>query len=111
MPGLSEAQAKRSRKNLALVLQRLRSVGQVHLAEAVGVSESTISRRVSEDQLQEFCNWLAVLDLKITPAGLRYYDPKQLEPLLELARQRMEDLRSVDQLQFDDTDIHMERGR
>ena len=102
MATLSERQAARSRKNLTAVLRAFQRTGQTHVAKALELDDATITREMAK--LDRFCTILAVLELKVVPEGVRCFDPKEIEPLLALARQRMEHL-TVEQLRFDDTDI------
>lgn len=91
---------ERSRKAECLVLRRLASVGQVHVAEALNVSESTVSR-MKEGARQ----WIDLLDacgLKVVPADMQCYREDSLQAILTLARQRMEQLQTPDQLQWDE---------
>lgn len=101
MSELPHDSSERSRKNESIVLQRLLSVGQANVARELKISESTLSRRKDGD-IAEFCTMLAVLGLKVVPTSMKCYRPEDIEPLLALARQRMQTLRSADQLAFED---------
>lgn len=90
-----------ARKNERLILQRLASHGQAPVAEALGVSESMVSRWKDGD-IERFGRFLALLGLKITPVEYRCYDQRTLEAMLTLARQRMDQIDSVDQLPGDE---------
>lgn len=94
-----------ARKNHSIALQRLASVGLGPVAKALGVSESTVSRH-KDQHLEELTAMLAVLGLKVVPVELRLYRSEDIEPLIALARQRMESLRSADQLAFDEGYLH-----
>jgi len=85
MAALSEDQLGRSRKIAALILQRLSSVGQVQLAEALGSSEASISRWKT-DQIEQCAKALAVLGLKVVPADARCYRADAIEAIFTLAR-------------------------
>lgn len=100
MTPLSSAVAERSRKSHALTLQRLASIGQVKVAEVVGASESTVSRFVSTD-LERACIVLAALGLKIVPVEMKCYEPRKIAILMELARDHLNQLDTVEQLSFD----------
>lgn len=64
MPPASLTPAERARKALSIVLQRLQPDGtQVHLALALGVSESTITRR--KEGLEDSLQLVAHLGLKL----------------------------------------------
>ncbi len=89
---LSAEVSARARKNATLILQRLASVGQAALAEALGVSESTISRWKDGD-LEKIALTLAVLGIKIVPLDYRCVDPRKLDALLALAEDGFDALR------------------
>lgn len=97
---LSPEQDARARKNYTQLMQRLASVGNLAVAEAVGVDESTISR-MKPEKFQEFAKILAVLDLKIVPNEMKCFDEKEIGAILQLARSRMVEIESVDQLEWD----------
>ncbi|UZM14839.1 lambda phage CII family protein [Pseudomonas kielensis] len=63
---LSQEQTVRARKNNAVLMQRLASVGNAPVAFAVGCDEATISR-MKPEKFEQFAQILAVLDLKIVP--------------------------------------------
>ena len=100
MNPVSSADVERSRKFLALVLQRVSSVGQNRIAEQLATSESTISRLVSTD-LERVCQVLTVLGLKVVPCEMKCYEPRKIAILLELARDHLSQLENVEQLSFD----------
>lgn len=89
----------RARKCLQALLQALESKGQDNVAAEVGLHESTISRLKS--QFDPLCAVIDTVGLKIVPQTLRCYEPKQIESLLFLARQRMADLDSVEKLEWE----------
>lgn len=97
---LSPEQDARARKNYVQLMQKLASVGNLAVAEAVGVDESTISR-MKPEKFQEFAKILAVLELKIVPNEMKCFDEKEIAAILQLARSRMVDIESVDQLEWD----------
>lgn len=101
MKPVSASVNERSRKAHSLVLQRLASVGQGTVAEMIGTSESTISRFVNTD-LERSCQILAALGLKVVPIELRCYEPRKIAILMELARDHLNQLETVEQLSFDD---------
>lgn len=90
-----------ARKNERLILQRLASYGQAPVAVALGVSESMVSRWKDGD-IERFGRFLALLGLKVTPVEYRCYDQRTLEAMLTLARQRMDQIESVDQIPGDE---------
>ncbi len=97
---LSPDQDARARKNYSYLMQKLASVGNLAVAEAVGVDESTISR-MKPEKFQEFARILAVLDLKVVPNEMKCFDEKEIGAILQLARSRMVDIESVEQLEWD----------
>lgn len=103
MAELSAQLAPAARKISAAILHRLASVGQVHAADAMHVSESTVSRLKSE-HLESFSTLLAALELKVVPAGHKCYDPTHIEHLLYFAGLGMkhEAAVGVPELEWDD---------
>ena len=81
MDSVSPMMDARTRKTLAVVLQALASVGQRATAEAVGVSETTISRMKSEGDLQRFAQILTALGLKPVPVGAKVVSPARAEEI------------------------------
>jgi hypothetical protein len=100
MTPVSAADAERARKFQGLVLQRLASVGQRHVAEQLTTSESTVSRFVSSD-LERVCLVLAALGLKVVPGEMQCYPPDKIRILLCLARDHLNHLETPEQLSFD----------
>jgi len=90
-----------ARKAQSIVFQRLQSVGQVRVAEALGVSEPTVSR-MKNDDLPPVLLMLAVIGIKCVPITARCYAPETIEPLLALAKQRMAQLENISQLEWDE---------
>lgn len=101
---LSEGQRERARKNLALFLQRLSNIGQTHVAAALGVSDATVHRwtKGEDSPLEGLSQAAAVLGLKIVPESMQCYEPRTLDAILELARQRMNQLKRADDLPEDE---------
>lgn len=75
---------ERSRKNFKAIFQRLSEKGQVNVAGAIGVSESTISRMAK--QLQQTADMLAVLGLKVVPEEHECHPPEYIESIKNLAQ-------------------------
>lgn len=92
---------ERARKNLALIFQRLSSVGQVRVAEALQVSESAVSKMKSGD-LELFAKVLAHLGIKCVPDYVKCYEPKQMEAILALAKARLADIENCDELAWEE---------
>lgn len=101
MTTVSAGARETARKGYAFVLQRLASVGQTSIAEQLGVSESTLSR-IKNDDLERIVLLLALLGAKVVPTTARCYAPDTIEPLLILAKQRMAQLETVEQLAWDE---------
>jgi hypothetical protein len=74
-----------ARKNLSAILQRLSSVGQKPVADALGTSEATISRMKGE-QLETFSGLLSVLGLKTVPAEHKCYSGDYIASLRYFAK-------------------------
>lgn len=69
-----------ARKSLALILRRLASAGQKPVGEALGKSETWMSRWKSEDA--ETCALLLnALGLKVVPAENKCFPPEYVERL------------------------------
>jgi len=90
-----------ARKNEQLILRGLASRGQAPVAQALAVSESTVSRW-KDGEIARWAQCLSVLGLRVVPVEYRCYEPKTLEALLTLARQRMDQLDSVEQLPWEE---------
>lgn len=101
MSTLSAAVADRSRKNLAAILQRLASIGQAKAAEALGTSESTVSR-MKDKELEQLAKLLAVLGLKVVPVEMRCFDPDAIGAILALAKARLASIERPEQLAWDE---------
>lgn len=86
--------SKRSRKIASLILQRLASVGQVTVANGLGVSESNVSR-LKDAEIEKFAKMLALLDLKVVPLGYECLPVAQMNAILTLAQCRMKKVNSV----------------
>lgn len=84
---------------MALIFQRLSAVGQVAVSEAIGTSEASVSRL--KEQVPQFAGMLARLGLKVVPVDMRCYDERTLASILELAKQRMAQIESPQQLAQD----------
>lgn len=97
---LDQDQTVRARKNMALLMQRLASVGNAPVAVAIGCDEATVSR-MKPEKFQQFCEILAVLDLKVVPKGMRCFDERDIEAILYQAKRWMDHVQGVDQLVSD----------
>lgn len=97
---LNPEQEARARKNYSLIVQRLASVGNAPVALAVGCDEATVSR-MKPEKFQQFSEILTVLDLKIVPMDSKCFREREMEAILTLAKSKMRELESVDQLEWD----------
>ena len=88
-----------ARKIVKAIFQRLSSVGQNTVADALSTSESTVSRLKGD--VPQFAAMLGRLGLKVVPVEMQCYDEKTLASILELARQRMAQLQTPQQLAQD----------
>lgn len=83
-PEASPTLREQSRKNETAMLQRLAAVGQRPVAEALNVSESTVSRWKDGD-LERTALLLAYLGLQIVPTDHMMVDPHWLDAVLRLS--------------------------
>jgi hypothetical protein len=93
---------ERSRKNEALILNRLAAAGQVHAAAAIGVHESTINKMKEKGDFERTALFLAFLGLKVVPIEMKCYDPVQMDAIFALAKSRLNTMESASQLSFED---------
>jgi transcriptional regulator with XRE-family HTH domain len=97
-----------ARKSERIVLRQLAKVGQLAVADAMGVSESTVSRMKDRDekggpsQIQKWCKALAAMGLKIVPSHYKCFDQKEIEALFVLAKGRMSKMESTQELVWED---------
>lgn len=68
---------ERSRKNLSTILQALGTIGQNQVAQALGISESTVSR-MKDGELAQTSKLLSILKLKVVPEEFECVDPEYL---------------------------------
>ena len=101
MPALSSAQVVTARKNVSTILRALAAVGQINVAEAFETSETTVSRWKGE-KIEEMGQLLAVLGLKSVPQDYKCYDPKSIDALLTLAKERLAQIEHPDHLIWDE---------
>ena len=101
MAAVSASPDERARKIVALIFQRLSSVGQATLAEALGTSDPTISRWKTE-QVEFTAKALAALGIKVVPLEMRCFDPQQISAILVLAKERLSQIENADQLAWED---------
>lgn len=101
MSPLSPSPAERARKINSIVLQRVqRDASQVAIAAAMGVSESTISRLLS-DHLDKLALVLAHAGLKVVPVEMQCFPTDKVNALLTLARDHLATIERPDQLTWE----------
>ena len=84
MPTFSPDMDARAREFEALLLNRLLSAGQKAVADAIGVSESTVSRW-KEGEFERWCKVLALLNLQVVPMSAQCHPPEYIQALKTLA--------------------------
>jgi len=84
MASLNAQQVATAREFESLVLQRLVSVGQRTVADAIGVNESTVSRW-KEGEIERWCKVLVLLGLQVVPASAMVVNAEYLRSLETLA--------------------------
>lgn len=94
--------AERARKNTRLLLRRAKDVGQIHIADYAGVSDSTISAWLSNN-VEALGKALAAMGLKVLPEEVACVrNAAELDHLIHYAQIGMASVRSSDDLLFDD---------
>jgi len=83
-PALSQDPSARAREIESLVLQRLLSVGQKTVADAMTLSESTVSRW-KEGEIERWSKVLALLGLQVVPVSAVVVNAEYLRSLETLA--------------------------
>lgn len=99
MTASSAERVATSRKTVQVVLQGLAGASAASVAQAVGVSESTISRFKSE-HLDTVAAILAELELKVVPVQYRCYEPSYIDALERLAREQLNAAKAPPQLEW-----------
>ena len=101
MPTALLAPTERARKITCIVLQRVqRNATQVAIAAAMGVSEATLSRLLS-DHLDKFAGVLAHAGLKVVPVEVQCFQPDKVAALLTLARDHLSAIERPEQLMWE----------
>ena len=93
-----QGSGERSRKYLSLVLQGVASVGQKPIADALDVSEATISRHLSEGHLERSIRVVERAGCKVVPRDMKCFNPKDIDAILHMARCWMRHVESAEQL-------------
>lgn len=99
MGSSSAEKVETSRKTVQAVLQRLAEASAVSVAEAVGVSESTISRFKSE-HLEQVAAILAEVGLKVVPVEYQCFEPSYIRALQRLAAEELGAHKSAPKLEW-----------
>lgn len=92
MAQVSQRQRETARKGLQFLLQALSSLGGAQAAEALGVSEATLSRIKNED-LERVVLLIAILDGKIAPSIAQCRSPREWSAMVYLAEVGFETLK------------------
>ena len=100
MNTVSAASTERARKFVSLAMQRISAVGQNKIADEIGVSAPTVSRWVSDD-LERACQILVAAGLKVVPAEMQCFPPRKVAIFMELARDHLNALETVEQLSWE----------
>ena len=96
-----EAPEDRARKIVSSVLKATqRDASQTAIAAAMGVSESTVSRLLS-DHLDKLALVLAHAGLRVVGQDMRCFPPDYVDALLLMAKQHLSSLQSVRTLEWD----------
>lgn len=82
--GLSQDPSARAREIESLILRRLSSVGQRQVSEAIGLSESTVSRW-KEGEIERWAKLFALLGLQVVPVSAVVVNAEYLRSLETLA--------------------------
>lgn len=98
---LSPTPAERARKIACVVLRSVqRDATQAAIAAAMGSSESTVSRLLS-DHLDKLALVLAHAGLKVVPAEMQCFAPEKVGALLTLARDHLAAIERPEQLTWE----------
>jgi hypothetical protein len=90
-----------ARKNLSVALHRISLTGQNKIADEIGVSAPTVSRFCGEGDLERACKVLAAAGVKCVPIEYQCFPRDTVAALMHLARERMDGLKTVEQLTWD----------
>lgn len=101
MDQASISPTERARKIASTVLQAMqKDAKQTAIAAAIGVSDSTVSRLVS-DHLDKFSLVLAHAGLKVVPVEMQCFPQAKVQALLTLARDHLAQIDHPDQLTWE----------
>lgn len=85
MPESSTTYAETARENESVILRAVARVSQKVVAETVGVSDSTVSRMLSDGPVNQTSRFLAAAGLKVVPIEAQWYEPEYIKSLQVLA--------------------------
>lgn len=88
-PISNQGPTARAREIESLILRRLSSVGQRQVAEAIGLSESTVSRW-KEGEIERWSKVLVLLGLQVVPDDVKCHPAEYIESLKTLSRRCLE---------------------
>ena len=100
--------SERAKKNLTAINKAMSSCGQACVARAMGVNEGTVSKMKDTSQgeikitFESLAKGLAEMNLKCVPVEMKCYDSATIDSMFNLAKQRMDQLHTSDQLIWDD---------
>jgi hypothetical protein len=100
VPVSAEVEA-RSRKNLSRILHGLASVGQVHVAGAIGLHESNITRWKEKGEFERMSTMLAAMGLRIALPEQKVMSQDEFNMLMRFAKIGMRNMTEAD-LSFED---------
>jgi len=96
-----ESPEERGRKIVSTVLKATqRDASQTAIAAAMGMSESTVSRLLS-DHLEKLAQVLAHAGLRVVAADMRCFPPDYVDALLLMAKQHLSAVQTVRTLEWD----------
>jgi hypothetical protein len=101
MDAVSDTVDSIARKSLTAILNAVERVGQNTIAEGCEVDSSTITGDKAK-YWPRFAKTLAIAGLKVVPVTVRCYAPESIEPLLQLAKQRLAQMQSLRELEWED---------
>ena len=84
-----------------IVKKYANNVGQIAIANEVNANTTKISRLMNDD-LPIIAAALAFMGLKVVPTTMRCYSPESIEAIFRLAKERMAEMKSAEDLLFDD---------
>jgi hypothetical protein len=88
--------SENARKIAAEILQALAKVGQNNVAEALKTSDSTVSRLKGD--IGQMVAMFDHLGFQVVPSTMRCYNAHTIAAIFRLAKERMDELDSPDQL-------------